>query len=90
MRPAELRWQDWEKGQLAKIEASLQAIEAIAPELPTSAPDIGALTLGCALSYLDLRFAALDWRARHPLTAAWFAAFDELPSMRETRLREPA
>ncbi|TSH93124.1 glutathione S-transferase [Verticiella sediminum] len=87
-RPAEFQWQPWYDGQITKVQASVDAIEAIAAELPTSAPDIGAITLGCALGYLDFRFADLDWRAEHPRTAAWFAAFDELPAMRETRPRD--
>jgi glutathione S-transferase len=46
--------------------------------------DIGLIAIGCALGYLDFRFAELNWRAGHPLTAAWFALFDAHPAMTAT------
>jgi len=36
--------------------------------------------LGGALSYLDFRFAELDWRRQRPLLANWRVAFAERPS----------
>lgn len=86
-RPAELRWPDWTRAQLAKITGALDRIEALAPALP-EASTIGTITFGCALGYLDFRYADLDWRAGRPQAAAWFAAFDARPSMAATRPRE--
>ncbi len=51
----------WVQGQRAKIEGGLGAIEAAAPGLGDRV-DIAAITYGCALGYLDLRFAELGWR----------------------------
>ncbi len=40
---------------------------------------------GCALGYLDFRFASLGWQDTYPKTAAWFAGFGARPSMMATR-----
>lgn len=50
--------------------------------------DIAQVTIGCALSVLDFRLAAYDWRARRPRLALWSAAFAERPSMTMTALRD--
>ena len=36
--------------------------------------EIGRITVGCALGYLDFRFGHEDWRASRPTLAAWWAA----------------
>jgi len=51
---------------------------------PTGQPDIGKITVGCALAHLDFRFAADAWRTGRPKLAAWYGAFAERPSMRAT------
>ncbi|MDQ0347556.1 glutathione S-transferase N-terminal domain-containing protein [Ancylobacter vacuolatus] len=90
MRPEPLRWPDWSQGQMAKIAGGLDVIEQaahtglIAPTLH----HIGLITLGCALGYLDFRYADLQWRQGRPAAAAWFAAFDARPSMAATRPHE--
>lgn len=58
-----------------KIAACLDQLEKDTPALTATPFDIGLLTIGCALSYLDFRFADLDWRAGHPALAAWHADF---------------
>lgn len=47
--------------------------------------DIGRITLGVALGYLDFRYAGMDWRAPHPRLARWFETFGARPSMRDTQ-----
>ncbi|MDQ8032238.1 glutathione S-transferase [Bordetella genomosp. 1] len=83
MRPAELRWDAWMKGQMDKIASSLARIEQLAGGLGERV-DIGTITFGCALGYLDFRFPDLDWRAGHPQTAKWFEAFNQRASMQAT------
>lgn len=46
--------------------------------------DIGLLAIACMLSYLDYRFADLDWRSGQPRLAAWHAQFCLRPSMLAT------
>ena len=86
VRPSEKQWSDWLDGQVDKIVETLALIEKNAASYGDRF-DIGTITLGCLLSYLDLRFPALSWRNGRPDAAAWFARFDERPSMAATRLR---
>ena len=80
LRPEALRWGDWVTGQLDKVAASMAALEAQAATLEGRV-DIGTLSLGCALGYLDLRFADMNWRQRYPGVARWAAGFMQRPAM---------
>jgi len=82
-RPENLRWVAWVDGQLAKVHGGLAELERQAQGFGTRV-DIGTIALGCALGYLDFRYASLGWRERHPLTAAWFAQFAQRESMQAT------
>lgn len=84
-RPPEKQWQNWADAQLKKVAAALAEIEGQASSFSTHPNDIGLIAIGCALGYLDFRFAGLNWRDGHPLTAAWFALFDAHPAMAATR-----
>lgn len=79
-RPEALRWPAWRAGQLDKVETSLAYLQGC-PEQLQDRVNIGVITVGCALWYLDLRFPELDWRSRYPGVAQWFAAFSQRPSM---------
>lgn len=83
-RPAELRWADWEASQKAKVERSLDLLESEAGALGEPLT-LDQVTLGCALGYLDFRFAEEDWRGPHPQLAAWYADFGARAAMRDTR-----
>ena len=83
MRPEALRWADWTTGQLDKIHCGLAAIDAKADSLGERV-DIGTITMGCVLGYLDLRFDHLGWRQQHTKAAAWFARFNARPAMQAT------
>ncbi|MGX1306856.1 glutathione S-transferase [Amorphus suaedae] len=83
MRPEEKRWPEWIAGQYEKIASALDVMEA---EIGGRGEiDAGLIAAGCALGYLDLRFADLGWRDSHPALAAWFAGFAERPSMVATK-----
>jgi len=83
-RPPELRWNDWITGQLEKVHCALAEIERRAPGFGTRV-DVGTIATACALGYLDFRFASLDWRGRHPVTAGWFEHYAQRESMAATR-----
>lgn len=84
-RPPEKQWQNWADAQLKKVAAALAEIESQVSSFSAHPNDIGLIAIGSALGYLDFRFAGLNWRAGHPLTAAWFALFDAHPAMAATR-----
>jgi len=64
-----------------KIFTSLGRLEQEAEALAQDGFDIGHLSVGCMLSYLDYRFADLDWRTPHPQLAAWHAEFEQRPAV---------
>ena len=67
-----------------KRKPILLGLDKEAGELAATPFSIGHIAIGCALSYLDFRFAAEDWRGGHPRIAAWHATFAARPSVRAT------
>ncbi len=84
LRPENLRWEDWVAGQLDKVACGLAEIERRAGHLAERV-DAGTIALGCALGYLDFRFATLVWRDKCPKTAVWFEQFGKRDSMQSTQ-----
>jgi glutathione S-transferase len=84
LRPDEKRWPEWSQGQVKKIKGVLGQLEAEAKSLKGK-PTLGTITVACALGYLDFRFAAMDWRAKHPKLAKWFNSIAETPAMKATQ-----
>ncbi len=67
-----------------KIAACVAALEHESEALGTSDFTVGHLAIGVALSYLDFRFADIEWRKGHPRLSAWHETFDARPSVRAT------
>jgi glutathione S-transferase len=86
-RPAEQQARPYLNSFSVRNEATLAALEREAPALESSAYSIGHIALGCALAYLDFRFADRQWRRDFPQLARWHATFAARPSVRAT---EPA
>ena len=88
VRPKEFLWQDWIDAQLRKVRGALAALdgEAEGGELGTGtdAITIGQITVGCALGYLDFRYASEAWRERHRRLGAWYDTFAKRRAMQET------
>lgn len=72
-RQPEMRLQTWLDRQQDKIDRALAVLEAAPPAL-SDVPDVGQITLACALGYLDLRLASA-WRKDHPKLVAWLDQF---------------
>lgn len=83
LRPEELRWHGWVEAQLAKVRHAIDRLEAEAEEL-AGRIDIGAISLACALGYVDFRHPGLDWRHGHPALTAWFEVMAARASMTDT------
>jgi glutathione S-transferase len=87
-RPEALRWRGWIEKQAGKVSRALDRLETEAEDLQGPLA-IGRITVGCALGYLDFRFADDDWRAGHAALSAWYEDFAQRPSMQETVPKAP-
>ena len=72
------------KSAAVRSAAVLDSLEREAEALTASALSIGHIAIGCALSYLDFRFADQDWRKDHARLADWHAGFSARPSVQAT------
>jgi glutathione S-transferase len=86
MKPQDEGRAAWIARQKAAVDRALDALEA---DPPHHAIDIGSITIGCALGYLDFRFAAQPWRPGHPRLAAWYEAFARNPGIANTVPKDP-
>jgi len=85
LRPKQFLWNDWVESQMRRVRGGLAALEGKLKEGALSGPlTIGQITVGCALGYLDFRYATEGWRDRHPGLAKWYAEFAKRPSMQKT------
>lgn len=66
------------------VMGTLDYLESTVDEIRAAGVDVGTLAIGCALGYLDLRFADERWRDKHPKLAAWYEEFAKRPSMADT------
>ncbi|MBI3444245.1 MAG: glutathione S-transferase N-terminal domain-containing protein [Magnetospirillum sp.] len=80
MRPEDKRWSNWIDRQSAAINRALDVMEE---ECAAWGGDflMGHIAAAVALGYLDLRFAAEDWRKGRNRLAAWYAVVQQRPSM---------
>lgn len=83
IRPREYRWEDWQNSHMHKISRTLGFIDGELEALENPV-NVGTIAIGCALGYLEFRFADYDWRPDHPQLARWFDAFNLRPSMQAT------
>src|SRR5262249_47940483 len=72
-RPAEKHETKWLDLQGGKVERGLAAIEAAPPGLDAP-PNVGQITLACALGYREFRFPG-TLRKSSPRLAAWLDNF---------------
>jgi glutathione S-transferase len=71
---------DLQRGKVSRAIDVLEKEAGTFGELKT----IGEITIGCALGYLDFRFANEPWRPGHPQLDAWYAKVVKLPPLAET------
>ena len=83
-RPEPLRWNDWIAGQLDKVTCGLPELEKHASGFGERV-DLGTITVGCALGYLDFRYPSIPWREKCPNASKWFERFGARASMVATR-----
>ena len=88
LRPEAEQSATWILKLKSKVSQGLDVLEEEAEELGNGF-DIGLLSIGCALGYLDLRYADDNWRADHPALADWLEVFADRPSMTATAPKTP-
>lgn len=87
-RPAEQISHDWIERQVGKVNAALAAMskglgdQSFCTGINYSLADV---TVGCALGYLDFRFADIDWRATYPNLAQFYAKVSARPSFADSQ-----
>ncbi|MEX3314423.1 glutathione S-transferase [Sulfitobacter sp. PS-8MA] len=81
LRPSEFYWDLWHESQMEKIGSALDDLEDRWIETLNGPVSIGTITIGCALGYLNFRFADKDWRNGRTKLAAWYDKFVTRPSM---------
>jgi glutathione S-transferase len=84
MKTAVQQLPEWLASFETKITTALDLLEREAAGLADGGFDIGHVTIGCMLSYLDYRFADFDWRTSRPELAAWHRQFCSRPSVLAT------
>lgn len=83
-KPSHAQTPAWIDAFGTKVTGTLAWFERASTHTPPGPAGLAHITLGCALSYIDFRFGALDWRGTHPALADWHATFSTRPSMRAT------
>src|SRR5690606_17744213 len=76
LKPEDRQTPAWLETFANKIATALVQLDAKAPDLEALPFDIGHVTLGCALGYMDVRFEDLGWRRSAPRLARWHASFE--------------
>lgn len=83
LRPEELQFQAYIDGQMGKIERGMAAFNTRINEMSGDVT-IDKLVLGTACGYLNFRMPDMGWQGRYPDLAAWFAEFEQRPSIQAT------
>ena len=63
----------WLELQAGKVSRALAVLEAAPPQIDPM-PNVGQITLACALGYRDFRFNG-SWRSEHPRLVTWLDNF---------------
>lgn len=79
-----LVWDIWLDAQWAKIDRALDALNTRWMSHLNGPLDIGQISVGCALGYIDLRHDARAWREGRDALSAWYESFCARASMQAT------
>ena len=82
------RSQAWVDRQMVKVTASLAAMSKGLAEKPWCTGNhfsLADIAVGCALGYLDFRFAHIAWREQHPNLGRLHEKLTQRPSFSDTQ-----
>ena len=84
LRPPEQQSPEWMDAQWGKVTGALNVINERWMSHLAGPMDIGHISMGCALAYLDFRHDARHWRKGVDALDDWYAVFSERDSMKAT------
>ena len=85
-RPQQMWHQSWLDYQAEKVTRAMDVLENNPPRID-ALPDVGQITLACALGYQDLRFEA-RWRENYPALVQWLDRFAaQVPAFEATKMK---
>jgi len=84
LRPEEIRYPDWVEGQWRKIAGALDTLETRWMSHLSGPLNIGQISIGVALGYLDLRCADRNWRNGRDSLSSFYEIFSQRDSMLAT------
>lgn len=85
LRPENEQSPQWIEAQWTKAERAIGVLNARWMSHLQGPLDMGQISVGCALSYVDFRHGARDWRKGNQALADWHAAFESRPSMQASQ-----
>jgi len=83
-RPEDMQFGGWLDVQWGKIEGALDALNSRWIDHLSGPLDMGHVSVGCALAYLDFRHDVRNWRAGRDALDDWFAVFAQRESFAAT------
>lgn len=87
-RPAKQQSKEWIERQLRKIELGIAAMANDLGEkhwCNGEAYTLADICTGCALGYLDLRYADIEWREQYPNLGRYYDKLSQRPSFQDTQ-----
>lgn len=85
-KPPDKQTAAWLAGFDLKTRATLNRFEGDIDPISDAPLRLSQITLGCCLSYLDFRFATIDWRRENAQLAAWHNGFRQRASAKATEI----
>lgn len=85
LRPESEQSPQWIEAQWAKIARALSVLNTRWMSHLAGPVDMGQIAVASALSYVEFRHGARDWRSGNTALADWHAAFESRPSMQASQ-----
>lgn len=86
LRPEGQRSAEWIEAQWGKAARAISVLNGRWMSHLHGPLDMGQISVACALSYIDFRHGARDWRNGNDALAAWHKGFESRPSMQATAI----
>ena len=85
LRPEDQQSNDWIDAQWAKVSRAVSTLNERWMGHLNAPLNMGQISVACALSYLDFRLDARNWRHGNAALSDWHNAFSARPSMQKTQ-----